>query len=105
MTEREELFRDIQAALAGHSEKEVIGALLSSLVVAIGVSAEDLAHAEATVDALPRELKPLLRTGWEGFRRHRTVAGIATEVADTMADPKPARPRTKPSAAAKPQAD
>jgi hypothetical protein len=84
VTEREEIFRAIQAALAGHSEKEVIGALLSSLVVAIGVSAESLSRAEAVINALPAELMPLLRAEWPKLRRHRTVAGLATDIEDAL---------------------
>lgn len=77
MSEREDLFPKIQAVLAGHSEMEVMQALLKSLLVIIGVSAPDLPRAEALINALPAELKPLLRNEWANYRQHR--ARVATK--------------------------
>lgn len=50
--------------------------LLKSLLVIIGVSAPDLPRAEALIDALPTELKPLLQSGWVNYRLHRAKASI-----------------------------
>lgn len=71
MSDPGDLFHEIQVVLAGHSESAVMRALLQSLLVAIGVSAPDLARAEAMIDALPAELKPLLRQEWANYRLHR----------------------------------
>lgn len=71
MSDQDELFSAVQAVLAGHSERTVMQALLKSLLVVIGVSAPDLARAEALIDALPAELKPLLRQEWVNYRLHR----------------------------------
>lgn len=76
MDDREELFRSVQATLAGHSEAAVMQVLLKSLLVIIGVSAPDLPRAEALIDALPTELKPLLQSGWVNYRLHRAKASI-----------------------------
>ena len=76
MSDSTDPFHQIQAVLAGHSEKQVMQALLQSLLVAIGVSAPDLEHAEALIDALPAELKPLLRAEWDNYRAHRAKASI-----------------------------
>jgi len=74
MSDREELFAHIQTVLAGHSESDVLRTLLQSLLVAIGVSAPSLARAEAVIDALPAELKPILRREWQNYRAHRAKA-------------------------------
>ena len=74
MSETNELFRAINAACAGHSESAVLQALLNCLVTAIGVTSPGLGRAEALIDALPGELKPLLRKNWQGYRRHRARA-------------------------------
>lgn len=68
-------FKAVQEALAGHSEAAVMQALLKSLLVVIGVSAPDLARAEALIDALPAEMKPHLRKEWVSYRLHRAKAG------------------------------
>jgi hypothetical protein len=73
------LFHDIQVVLADWPERAVMQALLQCLLVAIGVSAPDLPRAEALIDALPAELKPLLRAEWVNYRLHR---------ARTVGDPK-----------------
>ncbi len=80
MTERDDIVRDIQQVLAGHSEVAVLQALLTSFVIALGVSAESLARGEEVIDALPTELKPMLRDGWTGFRKHRARADFAASV-------------------------
>lgn len=74
MSERASLFAEVQAVLGGHSESEVMQALLQSLVVVVGVSAPDIDRAEAMLDALPAELKPLLRKDWAKYRQHRADA-------------------------------
>jgi hypothetical protein len=74
MNDHEDLFRAVQFALAGHSEAAVMRVLLKSLVVVIGVSAPSVARAEALIDALPGELKPILRTEWLNYRAHRAQA-------------------------------
>lgn len=79
MSERTDLFHEIQVVLAGHSEATVMQALLKSLLVIIGVSAPDLARAEALIDALPTELKPLLRQEWVNYRLHRAGTLIRHE--------------------------
>ena len=80
MSETNKIFRDIQKCLAGHSEREVVSALISSLIVAIGVSSRDIAHAESVISALPNEMIPLLRQEWSGFRQHRTKAALRETV-------------------------
>ncbi len=70
-------FRQIQMVLAGHPEAVVMAVVLRSLLAVIGVSAPDLARAEALIDALPAELKPLLRAGWDDYRDHRAEAAAA----------------------------
>lgn len=72
----EDLFRDVQTVLAGHSEMAVMQVLLQSLLVVIGVGAPSLARAEAAIDALPTELKPLLRQEWVNYRLHRASMGV-----------------------------
>lgn len=74
MSDRETLFHKVQTALAGHSEAAVMQALLQSLLVVVGVSAPDLPRAEAMLDALPTELKPLLRRDWINYRLHSANA-------------------------------
>lgn len=69
-----DLFRQIQAVLAGQSEAAVMQALLASLLAIIGVSAPNLARAEILIDALPAELKPMLRAEWLKYRAHRARA-------------------------------
>lgn len=76
MDERTHLFNKVQLALAGHSEREVAHVLLTSLLIEIGVGAENLPKAIAVIDALPTELKPLLRERWGEFRRHRAQAEL-----------------------------
>lgn len=71
MSDHADLFQKIQVTLAGHSEMEVMQALLKSLLVVIGVSAPDLPRAEALINALPAELNPLLRSEWANYRMHR----------------------------------
>lgn len=80
MTERDELFRDIQNTLAGHSEVAVMQALLTSFVVAIGVSAESRSRAEEVINALPAELIPMLRENWAGYRKHRAKGDFAAMI-------------------------
>lgn len=80
MTEQDEIFRDIQKVLAGHSERAVTYALLTSLIVAIGVGSESLSRAIAVIDALPTEMKPILRDKWGGFREHRARAELHTSM-------------------------
>lgn len=80
MTEREEIFRAIQQCLAGHSERDGISALISSLVVAIGVSCESLAQARRIINDLPAEMVPALIGDWEKFRRHRAKAQLRADV-------------------------
>jgi hypothetical protein len=74
MDDQGELFHEIQLVLAGHSEAVVMQALLRSLLVVIGVSAPSLARAEALIDALPVELKPVLRKEWLNYRAHAAKA-------------------------------
>jgi hypothetical protein len=76
MSDHEELFKAVQVALAGHSEAAVMQTLLKSLLVIIGVSAPSLARAEALIDALPAELKPILRREWLNYRAHRARASV-----------------------------
>lgn len=71
MSEREDIFRDIQTVLTGHSELAIIQALLTCLVTAIGVSAKNIQHAEGVINALPAELNPILRDEWTNYRKHR----------------------------------
>jgi hypothetical protein len=71
MSERPDLFQQMQALFAGHSEAAVMRASLQSLLAVIGVSAPGLGRAEAMIDALPAELKPLLRRDWPKYRAHR----------------------------------
>lgn len=71
MSGQETLFQKVQAALAGHTEREVMQVLLHCLLVVIGVSAPDLDRADAMLDSLPTELKPLLRKEWGNYRQHR----------------------------------
>ena len=75
MTDAEQLYSDIQKALAGHTEKAVLTALISNLIVAIGVSSNDLHHAEQVVKKLPDEMLPMIRKGWADFRVHRARTG------------------------------
>ncbi|HXA23628.1 MAG TPA: hypothetical protein VNW90_15160 [Acetobacteraceae bacterium] len=74
MSDDPDLFDQIQAVLAGHTEKAVMLTLLKSLVVAIGVSAPDLPRAEALIDALPGEMKSRLLAEWPNYRAHRAKA-------------------------------
>ena len=74
MSDRDDLFPKIQAVLAGHSEGQVMQALLASLLVVIGVSAPGLGRAEALIEALPAELIPVLRKNWVDYRKHRAKA-------------------------------
>lgn len=74
------VFQGIQRALAGHGERDVLHGLMMSLVTAIGVTAPDLDRAEQILDALPVELKPVLRAKWAEYRQHRarvTDAAVA----------------------------
>jgi hypothetical protein len=65
-------------------------ALLGSLLVVIGVAAPDLARAEAAIDALPTELKPLLRQEWVNYRLHRaSMAGGGEIKLDQTTQPDP----------------
>lgn len=78
MSDREDIFHAIQKVLTGRSEADVLHVLLASLVVAIGVASDDLARAEMLIDALPTELKQVLRANWADYRKHRTRAEIVT---------------------------
>lgn len=70
MNDNKGLFQQVQAVLAGHSEAAVMQTLLQSLLVVIGVSAPSVARAEMLIDALPGELKPMLRAEWLNYRAH-----------------------------------
>lgn len=80
MTEREEIFRNIQQCLAGHSERDGISALISSLVVAIGVSSETISQARQIINDLPAEMNRAMAGDWEKFRRHRAKAQLRADV-------------------------
>jgi hypothetical protein len=84
MSEREEVFRKIQLACAGHLEQDIIQALLHSVVVIMGVSAPSLERAEAAIDALPVELKMVLRQKWEAIRKHRERADRRNATIDEL---------------------
>ncbi len=71
MTERTQIFRDIQSVLSGHSEREILAALISSLVVHVGVSADNLEHAKTIARKLPDDMIPALVTDWDNLRKHR----------------------------------
>lgn len=86
MTERDEIFRDIQTVLSGRPEREIIAALLTSLVTAIGVASKDLKHAESVVDAIPIELKPILRDNWDAYRKHGAKATAKANMIRNMAE-------------------
>lgn len=73
---RNELFHAVQATLAGHSETDVMAALIGSLVVAIGIRSEDMRQAYAMINALPGDMKRVLVSEWPNLRRHRTVAEL-----------------------------
>jgi hypothetical protein len=74
MSDRSDLFHELQSVLAGRSEAAVMQALLQCLLVIIGVSAPDQTRAEELIDALPAELKPALEKQWLNFRLHRAKA-------------------------------
>jgi hypothetical protein len=78
MGDTKDLFGQIQAVCAGHSEAAVTQALLRSLLVVIGVAAPSLQRAEAILDALPTDMKPLLRAEWPKYRQHRAKASAAS---------------------------
>lgn len=65
------LFAQVQTVLAGHAEVVVMDALVRSLVVLVGVSAADLESAQAFIDTLPGQMKPMLRAEWDSYRAHR----------------------------------
>lgn len=71
MSERTQIFREIQSVLSGHSEHEVLGALIASLVVHIGVSADNLEHAKQIARQLPDDMIPPLVNDWDKLRKHR----------------------------------
>lgn len=79
MSDANRLFHAVQATLAGQSEAAVMQALLTSLLAAVGVSAPSVARGEAMLDALPAELKPILRREWANYRKHRAAAAAETE--------------------------
>lgn len=76
MSERNEIFREIQTILAGHTERETLAALVGCLVVAIGVASDSMDHATATIDALPADMKNALRIEWAKLRKHRNRVTI-----------------------------
>jgi hypothetical protein len=82
--ERDEVFRKIQAACAGHQESDVVQALLRSVVIAVGVSAPSLPRAEAVLNALPAELTPFLREKWPSLREHRAKADRRRDTIATL---------------------
>lgn len=76
MSDAQDLFAEVQAVLAGHSEAAVMQVVLRSLLVVIGVSAPGLGRAEALIEALPAELIPMLRAEWPNYRAHRARASV-----------------------------
>lgn len=72
MTERTEIFREIQSILSGHSEREILAALISSMIVHIGVAADSLEQAKRIARDLPDDMIPAIVSEWESFRKHRT---------------------------------
>lgn len=80
MSERNEIFHAIQQALTGHSEAEGMAALISSLVVAIGVASDSMEQAKRTIDALPADMKRVLFSEWDNLRKHRAKADLRRAV-------------------------
>ena len=80
MTERNEIFHDVQAVLAGHSEGEVIAALMASLAIAIGIRSDDMRHAEAVIKSAPDDMIRTLRQEWPKLRRHRAASDLRAAV-------------------------
>jgi hypothetical protein len=80
MDPRNHLFHAIQATLGGHTETDVIAALISSLVVAIGVQAPDLQEAIYAIEDLPHTMKPILHQEWPKLRRHRAAMNLRAAV-------------------------
>jgi hypothetical protein len=76
MDPRNQLFHNIQTALGGHDETDVIAALISSLVVAIGVGSDDLRQANSVINSLPVDMKRVLMAEWPKLRQHRTIAEL-----------------------------
>ena len=71
LIERNILFDKIQHALQGHGEAAVTDALISALVVAIGIGAPSLPAAVDMIGGLPDIMLPILRSSWGTFREHR----------------------------------
>ncbi len=69
--DHKDLFQAVQRALTGHSDLDVLQALVRSLVVAVGVSAPSIEQAEQWLDAMLPEIKTAVRQDWPKFRAHR----------------------------------
>ena len=80
MSERNQIFREIQTVIAGRSEKEVLHALAACLVIAIGVSSESKNHAIATIKGLPGDMKSVLDQEWPKLRAHRARSDLRRSI-------------------------
>ena len=78
--ERNEVFHKIQEVLAGHSELACANALIGSLVVAFGVSADSLEQAKQRIRRLPDDMIPALIHDWPKFRKHRDKMNLRATI-------------------------
>lgn len=74
MKTSDDLHRDIQMIVAGHTVEDGLTAQLTSLAASIGFAATDLANADELVDGLAGDLKRTIRQNWDYVRSIRAAS-------------------------------
>ncbi len=86
MNPRNQLFHAIQTTLGGHTETDVIAALISSLVVVIGARSDSQQEAVDAIEDLPEVMMPILYLKWANLRRHRDAMNLRAAVERAAAE-------------------
>lgn len=74
MKTQDELQKDIQMVVAGHSVTTVLGEQMISMAATIGFASSDLAAADDLVDTIAEDLKRSIRENWDYLQQTRLAS-------------------------------